>query len=91
MTTALNLAPGQIANVRQRRHLVEEVVPPERPGDCHLVRLSCIEDDAQGQPLEVLWEAELDAQVLGSATWDHLGQRGFDPPRVFSAYLHTLR
>lgn len=91
MTTNLIPAPGQIANVRQRRHLVEDVVSPERPGDCHLVRLSCIEDDAQGQPLEVLWEAELDAQVLGSATWDHLGQRGFDPPRLFSAYLHTLR
>src|SRR5262249_41434780 len=39
----------------------------------------------------VLWEAELDAEVLSGCGWDHLAQRGFDPPRLFSAYLHTLR
>ena len=28
-----------------------------------LVRLSCLDDDAQGQPLEVLWEKEVDSEI----------------------------
>jgi hypothetical protein len=83
--------PGQVARVRQRQYLVEEVVPPPTPADATLVRLACLDDDAQGQELEVLWEAELDGEVLSGGGWDHLASRGFDPPRLFSAYLHTLR
>ena len=55
---------GQIARVRQRCYLVEHVVPPPRAADSTLVRLSCVDDDAQGQPLEVLWERELDPEIL---------------------------
>jgi hypothetical protein len=83
--------PGQIVRVRQRQYLVEGVVAPTCAGDATLVRLSCLDDDAQGQELEVLWEAELDAEVLTGSGWDHLATRGFDAPRLFSAYLHTLR
>lgn len=35
------LAPGQIARVRQRTYLVEEIVKPRRVADSTLVRLSC--------------------------------------------------
>src|SRR5262245_45143131 len=83
--------PGQIARVRQRQYLVEEIIAPPAAGDATLVRLSCLDDDAQGQALEVLWEAELDAEVLQGSGWEHLAARGFDPPRLFSAYIHTLR
>jgi superfamily II DNA or RNA helicase len=83
--------PGQIARIRQRQYLVEEIIAPPAEGDATLVRLSCLDDDAQGQALEVLWEAELDAEVLHGSGWEHLAARGFDPPRLFSAYLHTLR
>ncbi len=83
--------PGEIVHVRQRQYLVEDVTPPPAPGDATLVRLSCIDDDAQGQELTVLWEAELDGEVLTGTSWDHLANRDFDPPRLFSAYLHTLR
>src|SRR5881398_607751 len=82
---------GQIAHVRQRQYLVEEVVPPPAPGDATLVRLFCVDDDAQGQPLEVLWEKEVDPTILTAEAWRDLATRGFDPPRTFSAYLHTLR
>jgi superfamily II DNA or RNA helicase len=82
---------GQIVHVRQRQYLVEEVTAPPHAADATLVRLSCLDDDAQGRELEVLWEAELDAEVLSGAGWDSLASRGFDPPRLFSAYLHTLR
>jgi SNF2 family DNA or RNA helicase len=84
-------APGQVVRVRQRQYLVEEVVPPLAAAEATLVRLACLDDDAQGQELEVLWEAELDAEVLTGTGWGHLASRGFDPPRLFSAYLHTLR
>ncbi|MDC0674428.1 DISARM system SNF2-like helicase DrmD [Nannocystis radixulma] len=85
------LEPGQIVHVRARQYLVDEVVPPPQPGHATLVRLSCLEDDAQGDALEVLWEHELDAHVLGRASWDRVASRGFDRPELFSAYLHTLR
>src|SRR5712692_3645895 len=82
---------GQIARVRQRLYLVEETVPPSSSGDSSLVKLSCVDDDAQGQHLEVLWERELDAEVMTGEAWDAISQRGFDPPTIFSAYLNTLR
>ena len=58
--TTAELVPGQIARVRQRTYLVEEIVKPRRAADSTLVRLSCVDDDNQLQPLEVLWEKELD-------------------------------
>jgi hypothetical protein len=83
--------PGQIARVRSRQYLVEDVVPPPEPGQQTLVRLSCLDDDSQGTPLEVLWEAEVDAYIVSGASWADVARRGFDPPKMFSAYLHTLR
>ena len=61
------------------------------PGQSDVVRLACIDDDAQGQSLAVLWDKEIDAEVVGGASWDDLATRGFDPQDRFSAYLHTLR
>jgi len=82
---------GEIVRVRQRRYLVEDVVDAPSATECTLVRLACLDDDAQGQPLEALWEMEVDAEVLGGESWGSIAIRGFDPPRQFSAYLHTLR
>lgn len=90
----MNLQPGHIVHVRSRRWIVEEVHPapePRRRRDSAIVRLSCMEDDAQGERLEVLWDLEVDARPLGEATWDTVVDRGFDVPRLFSAYLHTLK
>lgn len=56
-----------------------------------LVRLSCVDDDAQGQSLEVLWENELDAEIRNGENWQLIAQRGFDPAKQFAAYLNTLR
>jgi SNF2 family DNA or RNA helicase len=91
--TKLDFAPqiGQIVEVRQRRYLVEQSVPPLNGGDSTLVALSCVDDDAQGQQLEVLWERELDAQVLSAEAWDQIASRGFDPAGKFAAYLSVLR
>src|SRR2546427_704276 len=83
---------GQVVKVRSRRYLVEAVEPAREPGwEQTLVGLSCLEDDAQGEHLSVLWEREPDAQVLPESNWKHLASKGFDAPHVFSAYLHALR
>lgn len=84
-------APGQLVHIRQRRYLVEETVPSADSGDATLVRLACIDDDAQGQALNVLWECEVDAEVLEVEAWGNLGTKGFDRPERFAAYIHTLR
>lgn len=83
--------PGQIARLCTRQYVVEDVEPAAQSGDSTLVRLSCLDDDAQGQPLEVLWEKEVDAEILTGEVWQDLAKRGFDPPKLFSGYLHTLR
>jgi len=83
--------PGQVVRVRSRQYLVEAVTPPPGPRQQTLVRLSCLDDDAQGQELEALWEKEVDAQVLSDDAWRGLGTKGFDEPRLFSAWLNTLR
>ncbi|MDP3208083.1 MAG: hypothetical protein Q8M65_02945, partial [Rhodoglobus sp.] len=81
--------PGQIVRVRSRQYVVDDVAPPPRPGDATLVRLSCLDDDAQGAALSVLWECELDARVLEVTSWRDVAKRGFDPPARFAAYLHA--
>ena len=83
--------PGQIARVRQRLYLVESTVAPPRAGDSTLVSLSCVDDDAQGQRLDVLWEREIDPELMTGEAWDAIAKRGFDPSKLFAAYLNTLK
>jgi SNF2 family DNA or RNA helicase len=66
-------------------------VPPPKPADSTLVRLSCLDDDAQGSQLEVLWEKEVDAELLGQTSWHKALEHGFDPPKRFAAYLDAMR
>jgi hypothetical protein len=82
---------GDIVRVRSRQYLVEEVTPPPAVGDFTLVRLSCLEDDALGEQAQVFWEHEVDAQVIDDRGWSAVASRGFDDPKRFSAYLHTMR
>src|SRR5258708_40321150 len=77
-------APGQIARVRQRLYLVERTVSPPNPGDSTLVALSCVDDDAQGQRLEVLWDREIDREIMKGEAWDAIAKRGFDSPQLIS-------
>ena len=82
---------GQLVHVRSRRWLVEEIVPPVSTADSPLVRLACADDDAQGQSLEVYWDYELDRRILEEEGWQDLASQGFDDPRQFAAFLHTLQ
>jgi hypothetical protein len=82
---------GELVQVRSRRWLVEEILPPTKLGASALISLACADDDAQGQSLEVFWDYELDRRILEEEGWQDLTARGFDPPRQFAAFLHTLR
>ena len=54
--------PGDVVKVRSRRYLVEAVEAAREPfWEQTLVELSCLEDDAQGEHLSVLWEREVDS------------------------------
>ena len=79
---------GDFVRVRSRRWLVED----ERPIDgLKTLRLACVDDDAQGEIAEVLWDAEIDGSVLGDEGWASVANQGTDDPSVFSAYFRTLR
>jgi hypothetical protein len=82
---------GQLVRVRQRRYLVEGVAAGDVPHEATLVTASCVDDDARGQTIRVLWEHEADAEILNGEAWKDLAKKGFDPASTFSAYLHTLR
>ena len=82
---------GELVRVRSRRWLVEEVVRPETPNQSPVVGLACADDDAQGQHLDVFWDYELDRRILEEEGWGDLAAKGFDAPRQFAAFLHTLR
>ena len=82
--------PGQLVHVRSRRWLVENV-EPRGTGESPRIRLACADDDAQGQMLDVYWDYEIDRKILDEEGWANLATQGFDPPRHFSAFLHTLR
>jgi hypothetical protein len=84
---------GQIVRVRQRQYLVEEVLPgagQQGTGQQSLVRLVGLDDDDAGRRLEVLWELELDRQIIEPEAQKLPDVRGLDGPRRFAAYYYAL-
>jgi superfamily II DNA or RNA helicase len=82
---------GEMVLIRSRRWLVEDVIESKTPRNSSLVKLSCADDDAQGQSLEVFWDYELDRKIIQEEDWKHIASRGFDTPRQFSSFLNTLK
>ena len=82
--------PGQIVRVRTRTFLVEAIEGDGRSPES-IFSLACLDDDAQGEKLDVVWGLEFDTEILGSEAWHAIGKKGFDEPRFFSAFIHTLR
>lgn len=85
---AQDLNIGQHVRVRQRNYQIDQV-SPSTGGT--LLKLSCVDADNLGRTLEVVWEAELDRRIIRTESWGLIGDKGFDPPDVFSAYYHTIR
>ena len=82
---------GELVQVRSRRWIVEEVSRSDNPAESPRVRLACVDDDNQGQSLEVFWGYEPDRRIIEDAGWDGLAAKGLDPPHRFAAFLNTLR
>lgn len=80
---------GSLVRVRQRTYLVERVA--EAPPAAAVVALACVDDDAQGEKLEVVWAIEPDARVLAARTTAARKDLPPDDARTFAAYLFALR
>lgn len=80
---------GDVIRLRHRQWLVEDVVQPKSSDQLTLIKAVCLDDDNQGEFIEVLWEMELGAQVVAP----EMGGLGasLDEPRMFAAYLHALK
>jgi SNF2 family DNA or RNA helicase len=90
---------GQIVTVRQRRYVVVDVqasslpiqplsVQPGMDGQ-NLLTLNCIEDDALGETLQVIWELEPGTNIeekVGLPQPD-----GFDAPERLDAFMNAVR
>src|SRR3972149_1486 len=83
-------SPGQIVRVRARTYLAEHSASDPPDSEFGLGGLACLDDDAQGEKLEVIWDIELDTEILDREAWKAIGAKGFDDPRLFGAYVHTL-
>ena len=89
--TAPTPQPGQVVRVRQRRWLVNDVDHGATFYESPLVRLSCLDDDAAGDYVEVLWRHEIDAAIEPDTPKLMDGSEKLDAPALFGAYLHALR
>ncbi len=82
--------PGQVVQARHRQWMVE-AVHPGGDHDSARVCLVCLDDDAPGEALDILWDLEVGARVIDPAA-EGLDPRGqLDPPAHFGAYLHALQ
>jgi ERCC4-related helicase len=86
---APQLSVGTLVRVRQRTFLVEDV--RTATGAASVVALACIDDDAQGARLDVIWEAEVDARIIPAGKSAIRANPTPDDPKRFAAYLHALR
>jgi superfamily II DNA or RNA helicase len=79
---------GQFVSLRGRTWLVEKSPQPNAP--LSACSLSCVDDDAQGEEIEVLPPTEVGGTLLDEEEWSQLGARGGDDARAFAAYLRTI-
>jgi len=89
---------GQLVEVRRRHFVVTDVLKSsiapdairthlERPQ--HLVSLSSVEEGAEGEELQVIWELEPGTSVKERMTLPE--PHGFDNPRRMDAFLDAVR
>jgi superfamily II DNA or RNA helicase len=90
---------GQLVEVRGRHWVVSDVMPSSLPPDVlagesarqNLLTLSSVEDDALGEELRVVWEAEVGRRIREEATLPEVSPERFDPPEALGAFLDAVR
>ena len=82
------LGTPSFVSVRGKSWLVEDVLG--EANDIQTLSLSCISDDAQGERLEVLWDAEIGAVKLDEDSWRNIGTGLPDKAEVLAAHLRAI-
>jgi hypothetical protein len=85
----MSIQQGDFVEARGRQWLVEAV--DDTDPELRTVRLSSIADDAQGEQIEVLWDAEIGTSVLPVNSWENVGRGAPDDPQVLAAHLRAIR
>jgi hypothetical protein len=84
-----DVKPGDFIEVRGKSWLVEAVGGDE--DELRTLGLSCTSDDAQGELLQVVWDAEIGAKVLDGVRWADVGQGQPDSAEVLAAHIRAIR
>lgn len=50
-----------------------------------------MDEDAQGNELQIIWELEQDGRVVTKQAWEAIGSKGFDTREYFASFFNTLR
>jgi ERCC4-related helicase len=58
-------------------------------GQIPTLDLVCVEDDSQGETLQIALASEIGAQILDPNDWSHLYQTSFEGPERLGAYLRA--
>jgi hypothetical protein len=84
-------APGEGAfvNVRGRPWLVDSANAAD--SSFPTLSLSSIADDAPGETLEVIWDAEVGASIIDDSGWETVGLSAPDSAEVLAAHVRALR
>ncbi len=77
--------PGALVRVRGQRWIVGDVEAGPEP----LIELSSIEDGRYGEGLHVVWDVEVDAEVIDAGALPQ--PVDFDPPATMAAFLDAAR
>jgi ERCC4-related helicase len=80
---------GDFVELRGRRWLVEAA--DHKGSDLPAISLSCISDDAQGERLDVLWDAEIGPRSLDDDSWQQIGRGAPDTAQVLAAHIRAIR
>lgn len=85
----IEVEQGAFVEVRGKPWLVEALLGDD--GDLPTLSLSCISDDAQGERLDVLWDAEIAGRVLDEDRWSNVGVGRPDSADVLAAHIRAIR
>ncbi len=77
---------GEFISLRGRRWLVEEGAQAA----FNTLRLTCIDDDAGGEALTVVADAEIGHQAQDADPWTAVAASGTDDPESYRAYMRSL-
>ncbi len=85
-----NLTVGDLLRLRGREWAVEALDSHNGHDGLSAVQLACINDDAQGERLRTVLEAEIDVRRIEDDLWQQIARDGSDDPSVLAAHLRAV-